>query len=1057
MTDPMGNPRTDELLAHAGWVRSLARRLAEDHAAADDLVQETWLRALRSPPAEDRNAAGWLARVTRNAKYRQWLNESRRVDRERAAMVDEPRSSPSTDELVAEAERQQQVGRSVLDLEEPYRSIILRHYWRGESAAEIGTATGVSAATVRSQLARARARLQEVLDRGHGGDRDASLRSLLIAAGPVLRSGTRAGLAPAVPASIPSITSWLHGAIVMKTSTTVLALFALLLILVGGWAALGSDIRTSPAGDDANGSSARLSETSRPSGETAEDRSPPSTGARESVEVQEETSLAGRSESTEHERMTTIIARAVDGAGKPVRSATLRKSSRDTGARSDDDGSLALHLPDDQIDKWQDEIRSMIFVLDAPGYATQFLRATPVVGDAIDLGERVLGSEARLSGRLVDDLGRGVDGLEVLAAPIGPDRPEVLRRSRGPELGDGVIETTSASDGQFLLTGVTAGTLRVWARTETDGWVCSPPIVAAPGDEIDQIDVLVTAPDPLDVIELRLLGKGDAPLESANLAFAPDGRGYVQHKSVRPDEEGRVRFIAEARVPHDFRIEGGEWELQPRVVRGLVPGEPRVTVRLEPARTIQVVVSDAKSNAPIDDAWVYTRGEDELLTYDPRARKPQHRPVATSPYTIRVPSWSFTVHAKHDSFTPSEHGPHRPSQAPDEIVIELDRMASLQGTVLEGGRAVQGAKVELRPAPGPNTVYESYGFELRMDAFAEASTTSDVDGRFTLATGRKADYFLVVTKTGLATAEAGPITLGPTIAHEPVTIEMTKGGSIRGRLLVPDGEANHGRLIALSRLDGSPRVVRTNERGEFEASGLAPGGWLVETRDQEVRRSVSVSMRDEHGPPPIWHCQVLDGQTTTFDLDLRSRSLTKISGRLTGAGQEFGAWTARLQALRHETGAAEIPAILVGGDGRFEFEVEPGGWSLELAGTATVADEDGEPRRADWKIWSRLDVAGDVLPLEFTIEPARLDVTTRTESGPMRINKREESPIPGVEFRSTVVNFDAKKNQTVIIPAPLGSSELERPTTGDFAPGAMWETVREIEVDPGQVSVVVDR
>ncbi len=33
-----------ELLAHAGWVRALARRLTQDEAAADDLVQETSAR-----------------------------------------------------------------------------------------------------------------------------------------------------------------------------------------------------------------------------------------------------------------------------------------------------------------------------------------------------------------------------------------------------------------------------------------------------------------------------------------------------------------------------------------------------------------------------------------------------------------------------------------------------------------------------------------------------------------------------------------------------------------------------------------------------------------------------------------------------------------------------------------------------------------------------------------------------------------------------------------------------------------------------------------------------
>ncbi len=45
-------PDTDALLAHADFVRGLARRLVLDEAAADDIVQGTWLAALdgRSRP-----------------------------------------------------------------------------------------------------------------------------------------------------------------------------------------------------------------------------------------------------------------------------------------------------------------------------------------------------------------------------------------------------------------------------------------------------------------------------------------------------------------------------------------------------------------------------------------------------------------------------------------------------------------------------------------------------------------------------------------------------------------------------------------------------------------------------------------------------------------------------------------------------------------------------------------------------------------------------------------------------------------------------------------------
>src|SRR2546421_12875536 len=55
----------EDLLAHAGWLHRLAARLVSS-AEADDVVQDTWVAAMRSPPSRDRPARPWLAPVMRN-------------------------------------------------------------------------------------------------------------------------------------------------------------------------------------------------------------------------------------------------------------------------------------------------------------------------------------------------------------------------------------------------------------------------------------------------------------------------------------------------------------------------------------------------------------------------------------------------------------------------------------------------------------------------------------------------------------------------------------------------------------------------------------------------------------------------------------------------------------------------------------------------------------------------------------------------------------------------------------------------------------------------------
>src|SRR3954465_9100607 len=73
----------DVVTAHAASLRALARSLALDEHAADDVVQETWLRALSSPPVRHEGIGGWLRRVAEGFALKRHRSESRRVDRER--------------------------------------------------------------------------------------------------------------------------------------------------------------------------------------------------------------------------------------------------------------------------------------------------------------------------------------------------------------------------------------------------------------------------------------------------------------------------------------------------------------------------------------------------------------------------------------------------------------------------------------------------------------------------------------------------------------------------------------------------------------------------------------------------------------------------------------------------------------------------------------------------------------------------------------------------------------------------------------------------------------
>jgi RNA polymerase sigma-70 factor (ECF subfamily) len=66
------------LLRHAGFLRRLACDLVGDPVAAEDAVQEVWLRALEHPPRHAVNVRGWLRVVLTNLVRTKARSESRR-------------------------------------------------------------------------------------------------------------------------------------------------------------------------------------------------------------------------------------------------------------------------------------------------------------------------------------------------------------------------------------------------------------------------------------------------------------------------------------------------------------------------------------------------------------------------------------------------------------------------------------------------------------------------------------------------------------------------------------------------------------------------------------------------------------------------------------------------------------------------------------------------------------------------------------------------------------------------------------------------------------------
>lgn len=172
----------EQLLADSAWAWQLAAQLTRDSHAAEDSVQELWLRALRrTPELGDAPQAGrpWVRVVLRRLAQSAERRKTARLERERAAARAE--ALPPADRALEREALRRSVVEAVLALPDAYRDVVLLHHFDGLALAEIARRTDAPTSTVRSRLARAHGQLRQRLARGHAAHDDARLAALAAA------------------------------------------------------------------------------------------------------------------------------------------------------------------------------------------------------------------------------------------------------------------------------------------------------------------------------------------------------------------------------------------------------------------------------------------------------------------------------------------------------------------------------------------------------------------------------------------------------------------------------------------------------------------------------------------------------------------------------------------------------------------------------------------------------------------------------------------------------------------------------------------------------------
>ena len=840
--------RIEDLLEHLPFARALAKRLVHDPGGADDVVQESYRKALEKPPSMGPDAGSlraWFGRVIQNTAREQARSGGRRERRERASAREE--ALPSAADLTERAEAQRLMFDVLLMLDEQRRRIVMLRFHEGLSSAEIARRLDLPAGTVRWLLKTGLNEMRQRLDARTGGDRSTWQRALLPLAAKRI---------------YPSLT--LGGAMASAAWFKFAAVGFLISAITLWWVSGGQ----APRGEEtAAFEQAALTFPEGP--REGSDRRKPlderlAIGAEvEFPDVSQQT--LAREESAQPGLFLSI--RFVDEAGAGVSGVEVTEVfSGISSSVSDHMGQVELELADRDSDlpvwiAWQhadyasDGIRGPRedLLYEVPSESASTGRRV------FELGQVVLRPGASISGTVVDESGLPMPGLLVFVP--GATVPGSKGISQEPSL-LGAVKTRADEFGRFTLNGLLTGEVEVQASS--DDLVDtgrSERVDLSRGGHVEEVVVAVSRTPLSRRVEGQVVDEDGRSLANVRLKVSwkgPTSRGGM---SVLSESDGRFRLAfshrpetIELTVPPSSAYRG--W--RSTEVRA---GTTDLEVRLESAQSFEVVLTGPPEASDESLAWVTVWNEGGDLY-----SQASNLPLDGSPVELAQPSRPFLVRAGGRGYREVELGPldpHRGSSSP--LRIELEARVGLKGVVLSAEGPVYGATVRLVERARHHT--EVLGGAVWLEPEDSDEVQSRADGTFEVFPVESVESFLLATAEGFAPASVGPLRWGSGEEVAPIEIEMGLGGRLKGRVLREPDLSSVQRLL-VERGDARPRIVPTDADGNFDVDRLEPGAYRIRilSRQEEdggwyrnSRSPAATKLED----PDFW---IKQGQTTHFDV-----------------------------------------------------------------------------------------------------------------------------------------------------------------------------------------------
>ncbi|TAJ09045.1 MAG: sigma-70 family RNA polymerase sigma factor, partial [Planctomycetota bacterium] len=894
---------------------------------------------------DDGRLRGWLATVARRLALRGRRDASAHREHETrwASERGEPgarelgASEPDVGDLGERSLLHKRIADAVHALDEPYRSAVVLRYFDGLDARAIAQRQGVSHDAARQRLSRALAMLRARLDHDYDGGR--AQWAALAWAG--LDDGAKA--AP-----------WITGGALMGGKLAVAVVLVLAVATWWWWSGRDADgvepagaaiTAAAPAVLGSEGSFAAAESSPALAERAPAGASVPETPATSVRVIDRDRDLHGIVIDADRKPVAGARVLVVQHAFAELESVdidrAIRAASRTRIAeqQTDEAGEFVIPL---------EAGRSYDLVVEATGFA-------PGAASHCHAGERVeivLTAGATLSGRVL----RKLDDSPVVGATV---ELHYSRDLASQQTADAVFVETD-SEGRYRFEGLPPGDRMFAAFPIADArsqWIV---LTLAPGRSIEQ-DIRV---DTGRVLRGRVVDRDT----QAPIADAVVGEGWAMRRTVRTDARGEFElrgFAANDLYELAVRAQGyGRIDLELHARQPAV--DEFVEVALTRGRTLRGRVIDG-TGAPVEDAYVAAAAL-EYFGIGPAQKHDWQATHTRADGTYEIADVRRDLH--HALFV-KKTGYGVLSYELDDLDNASDVLA-VPDVVLRAGAIVRGVVVDEDGEPWASRVVHLFGRNRdgakwndrdRTEAviqLANRSTRTDDLGRFAFADVATGSYEVLAPLRNVAENVRKRVEVGDATSTVDVELVLSRGLSIVGRVVGPDGEGVHAFLVLHSPDD--PRgLVRqyTEQDGTFELRGLVPAaysGFAYPTYLHSVAGSVHLANGEFR--------EVAAGRT---DVVVRLDRAAALRGRVLDADGS-AANNVNIEAVRD--GVVETIALSAA-DGSFELWVAESGGPYALRATSRVR-RDGATERTEEFPPESLPTVSDVFPGDERVHVIRL-------------------------------------------------------------------------------------